>query len=997
MARLSLSFLGTFQVFLDDSLITHFRSSNVQGLLVYLMLNADRAISRQVLATLFWPDEPDSVARTNFRQTLYQLRKLLPEQEEEPFFIVTRQTVQFNLESDTTCDSIEFWHALKRGDLATAVGQPDGLYKGELLPGFTCDSLTFEDWLRHERERLHQLALDALQQRTDWLLRSGNSGEAKALCQRQLALEPWREVAHRQLMQTLTLTGERQAALAQFEVCRKVLWQELAVEPEAETVALAEQIANGEEFVLQQRPRHNLIAPVTPFFGREDELTAVQIRITDDTFRLITLVGEGGIGKSRLALEVAWLLREHFTDGVWFVPLVGVTNDRDAIATAVALAMDQPLAGQQTAREQLLAVLRERQLLLVLDNFEHLLESADLVLDLLHQAPGVCVICTSREPLNFQAEWVLSLAKLSTPPKAEPNLFPTAVPLDPTTFPAVQLFVDRAQRANGRFQLTKENQAQVVGLCRLLAGLPLALELAAAALRHQTVPQLLTAVQQSMDTLTTRRRDIPRRHRSMRAVFDSSWALLTPAEQEQWADLSIFLGPFSVMAATAVTGATLQQLQTLQEKSLLQKQGERFVFHALLREFAAEKLADSPHHRETAVRYSRYYLQAVAELADALNGEMPHIAVQRIAGAWDNVRGAWETACTELAEVAVTHSDWKQVLAALVPLSDFCQIHGRYREGLRLFGAAADCLRGGEYPEVLAQLLTQQAAMHVRLSNYPQATALIEEAITLTKDDWVIARLQITWGEALWRQGNLAEAESKLHIALALAQKAKLPQLVGIATYHLGVLHDLKGAYEASLAYLEEALTIWQKLNNRRWQGNTLTSIGFVAQELSQWVRAEEALIQSLLLSRSVEDKRGEINTLGNLSNIFTQKGDYDKARKHLMQALQLAKTTGDQHVQATLHYNLAWNAQNARLFEEAEDSAKMAQQLSVLVGDRRGEGRSLKLLGELAVTKDCFSEAERLFQSALKLFQRIGDQVNERNVISALNDLGLQKKQQRK
>jgi len=964
MAQLTLSFLGTFQVMLGNDPITKFRSANVQGLLVYLATQPGHAFSRDVLATLFWPDEPDSTARTNFRQTLYQLRKLLEKggDDKRPFLTVNRQTVQFNPDSDHQCDVTNFIQALKLGDLATAVGQPDGIYQGDLLPGFTCDSLEFEDWLRRERERLHGLALDALQQRTEWLLSSGNLTEAKAMAKRQLSLEPWRELAHRQLIQAHALAGDRQAAQAQFETCKKTLWEELAAEPEPKTIALAEQIAAGAEIQLRARPRHNLIAPVTPFFGREADLNAVRARITDRAFRLVTLVGEGGIGKSRLALEVAWQLREQFADGVWFVPLAGLeekpaegsaneppaennlpqvrSNLQDAIATAVAQALDHSLAGQQAPREQLLAFLQERQLLLVLDNFEQLLAGADLVLDLLQQAPGVCVICTSREPLNFQAEWVLPLERMPLPPRVDPYLLPVAGSQDSTAFPAIQLFVDRAQRANGRFQLTTENQTQIVILCRLLVGLPLALELAAAALRHQTIQQLTTSIQQSIDTLSSRRRDIPRRHRSMRAVFESSWALLTPTEQAQLAGLAIFLGPFSKRAAVAITEATLYELQTLQEKSLLQTQGERFVLHALLRQFAAEKLANLPQKEVVTMQHSHYYLQAVADLGGALNGEMPHLAVQRIAGAWKNVRGAWET--------AVARHDFAPILAALIPLSDFCQICGLYHDGLRLFTLATDRLQKDDRPEAVAQLLTQQAAMLVRLSDYPRAIAIIEDALALTTEGWVTARLHITWGEALWRQGMWVEAEEKLRVAQSVAQEIGAQALLGIATFHLGVVHDLQGMPENALALLQETLAIWQLLGNLRWQGFTHNSLGLVARKLGQTEQAKTSFEQALRISQANDDRQAQTSTLNNLSMLATEQGEFATAKNLLGQAISLAKSVNDKEQQARIIHNLAWNAKQAGWFKEAQPYAERALDILQQIGSVEEEKRVRQLLAKL-------------------------------------------------
>ena len=244
MARLTLAFLDTFQVTLDSQPITRFRSSKNRGLLVYLALQSDRPFPREVLATLFWPEESESNARNNLRQSLYQLRKVLGDLKspDQPYLLVTRQTVQFNADSDFVLDANHFLQSIDRGELEAAVD----VYYGDLLPGFTCDSLQFEDWLRHEREQLHHAALEAMFAVTEDHLQSGQLDQAQAVARRQLALEPWREPAYRQLMQAYALAGDRGSALAQYEVCREILWDELGVEPTAETVALYESIKVGD-------------------------------------------------------------------------------------------------------------------------------------------------------------------------------------------------------------------------------------------------------------------------------------------------------------------------------------------------------------------------------------------------------------------------------------------------------------------------------------------------------------------------------------------------------------------------------------------------------------------------------------------------------------------------------------------------------------------------------------------------------------------------------
>ena len=854
MAQLSIFLLGTFQVTQNEQIITQFRSANVKGLLVYLVLNAERPLPRDVLATQFWPEEATNVANTNFRQALYQLRKIFktPDAQGEPYLIVNRQSVQFNPKSDYYLDVEQFLQAISSDDLETAVS----LYQGELLPGFSTKSTLFEDWLLEKRESYNRLALDTLYTHTEQLIQRQAFTRAITIARQQLALEPWREEAHRQLMLALMLNGERSAALAQYDLCRDTLLTELGTEPEVATQTLFKQIEAGDESFTsppsisifsspppQQKQSHNLPTQVAPFFNREALLSLLIERIPDKDHRLVTLVGEGGIGKSRLSLAVGRQLLDSFTNGVWFISLAGLakTNNEETaqnrIATVIAQTLGLPLQGQKAPSEQVIPFLRGRSCLLILDNFEHVIAGADFVMALLQEAPEVAVICTSREPLHFLAEWVVPVEQLLTP-DAE-----TAVSTEIASYPAIQLFVDRAERVDGRFQLTDENVHDVIQICEQVVGLPLAIELAASSLRQRSLSALNQAIQTSIHILTTQFRDIPPRHRSMHAVFTNSWSLLNKVEQALFAGLSIFRGGFTQEAAKAITAASSDQIQLLVEKSLVQQvENDRFQMHELVRQFAAEKCTELGLETSTSQQHSKYYLNFVAEQESDLVGETPQEAASLITADLDNVRLAWET--------AVNNETITQLLASAPALSDFFQIRGLYLEGVNLFTQAVEI---DTSPTEKAYLTSYQIQQFVRLSRYKPALQGIKNALHITEDqedNWLKCRLHISWGEVLWRQGDLDEAEEHLNLALQIAQENQFLPLTGFAKFHLGVVYDYRGLHEKSLAWFEQALAIWQQLNNKRQQGFTLISIGGVARQIPNLQKAERALNKALVINQ---------------------------------------------------------------------------------------------------------------------------------------------------
>lgn len=663
MPHLALTCLGAIQVHLDGTALTNFHSVKVQGLLAYLALEATRPPpTRETLMALFWTDDAPQSAQRSLRQALYALRRTLGDSDNathEPFLLVTRQTIQFNPRSQVTLDVTTFLQQVQQGHLAQAAA----LYRADLLTGMTTDCAPFEEWLRGTREYLHNLALNALDQLTQQRLAASDYAGAVPYARRQLTLEPWREEAHRQAMTALALSGDRSAALAQYETCRRILTAELGVETDEETTQLYEQIRAGklrgqraappltahsleitsepnvgEETVVRptmsQAVRHNLPSQPTPFIGRQADLAQIITRLNDQGCRLLTIVGPGGMGKTRLALQTAQTILDvgftladseagstaypKFADGVFFVALAGVASP-DLLVSTIAATLDFTPYGNGTPQSQLLGHLRPKTILLVLDNFEHLLDGVDVITSLLAAALGVKVLTTSREALNLYEEWLHPLSGMSFPGDEDEARRESNAQLSDYT--AVQLFVQRAQRMKPSFDLTSEGAA-VVRICHLVGGMPLGIEMATSWLKHFPCEQIAKEIERNLDFLATTLRNVPSHHRSIRAVFEHSWHLLSVAEQQTLQQLAVFRGGFQLAAAQQVAGANFPLLVSLAEKSLVQPTPSgRYQIHELLRQFAEEKLqALLQEWSAVQERHAHYYLLFLQQHQAGLEG-----------------------------------------------------------------------------------------------------------------------------------------------------------------------------------------------------------------------------------------------------------------------------------------------------------------------------------------------------------------------------------------
>ena len=381
-----------------------------------------------------------------------------------------------------------------------------------------------------------------------------------------------------------------------------------------------------------RQPRHNLPTFPTSFIGRAEEIAELGSLLDNPDCRLLTLVGPGGIGKTRLAVEIARTKLENFPDSVYFVPLQPLQVP-DQVLAAVIDAL--PLQVSDDPKQDLLNYLREKRLLLVLDNFEHVLESAALVSDILTAAPHVCVLATSREVMRLQREWVRYVAGLTWPDDASSRQHNEH-------YSAVDLFADRAWRLNSTFSLADERK-HVIRICQLLEGMPLALELAAGWIDTLPCAEIAAEIEQDLSILASDTRDMPDRHRSMRAVLDHSWQRLTVAEQAVFPKLSVFRGGFEREAAEQVAGATLRILSDLVRKSWLRMSGGRYDIQEVLRQYAHEGLLAARDSDATLAAHCRYYAAFMQQRAQDVKGRRQLGALDEIEADWKQLELGLET------------------------------------------------------------------------------------------------------------------------------------------------------------------------------------------------------------------------------------------------------------------------------------------------------------------------------------------------------------------
>lgn len=907
--KLEIYTFGNLRIRVGDTAVTNFASRKAEALLVYLACNP-RSHARETLAAMFWDDSPQQRALANLSVLLSSLRKTLGK-----FLATSRYEISLTHVEDLWVDALDLSKTLDQlpthkpmtRTSAAAATRVLNLVHGPFLSGFFIQQAgPFSEWVLLEQERLAQLTISGMDRLIDFYMQREQPLEGISLGLRLVSFDPLREESHRKLMRLYALSGQRNAAIEQYQMCTAVLADELGVEPTDETRLLMAQIRDGEfdapasrnslanSALAMTSPRypHNLPTDMTTFVGRDAELAQIEERLNQPVCRMLTVVGPGGVGKTRLIQAAARQRIDQYLHGITFVPLASLAS-ADLLETALAEAVKFTFSGRDDTSAQLLNYLSNKEMLIVLDSFEHLSGDAavSLLTAILADAPEVQLLLSSRERLHVQAEWLFEVRGLSCPPQdAQENL---------EQYGAVQLFLQRARQVSPTFDNGPAALREVANITRLLEGMPLGIELAASNVRYHSCADIAAGIREGLDFLRTSLRDLPQRHRSVRAVIDHSWDSLTPQEQEAFMSLSVFRGVFSQEAARKLLSGHASQLYALVDKSLLQRQENgRYHLHNLLRHYAAERMRD---HSDSALQAYRrhvvYYAELLQRWQHAIKGGDQTRALEAIQNDIENIRAAWQYAKMLDANDTALFS---LLSDAVETLFHYYSMGSWFSEGKLAFKQGADWLTNidGERAQKLhAKLLARYGWFAFLLGDKAAGRAALSTSLSLNK------RLNEP-GEVLFCYNYLGAINFYSHefedARAHLEQGIEIARAIGdtygeaIGLNILGVLHfDLHKIEEAE-TYLRDSLRLKREIGDRWGIAFSLEKLGTLEMMYDHLKEAEAHFEESLAIRRNLGDRRGVALCLYQLAELARKGGDETEARSHYRDSLALFETIGD-------------------------------------------------------------------------------------------------------
>jgi len=1045
-----LELLGRTELRYGEAVYDRFRERKIVSLLAVLCLSETHTVGRDQLIEILWPDESPDLSRNRFRVTLYRVRQLIEPPGVEPGSVVVlaQNSVSLRMEA-ITCDARDF---LNKITLAETAGNPDeeiraleravALYRGDLMPGFD------DPWAENQRERLANTRYHALRKLTRGMMgRSAGFDRALPHARVAVSIEPYDEEAHCDLIRLYGATGQFSQAIAQYEALEALLKRDLDAKPSPQARRLARMLserighavrsdargANPEDFLVgadgpaesesgpagdlsaNQQPPSSTPATDEPkvaarlpvylsrYFGRQETIEAVtELLSLESMTRIVSLLGPGGAGKTRLSLEVAKRLLTAYSNRAHFVALAdlfSVQQVPDAILTAIALTPDP----SRDSLSQVIEALQRAPALLIFDNAEHLLpDLRDLLLALLKAIPTVRCVVSTRRSIAIEGAQEIQIGTLTVPGEgADASVLPGCS--------AVALFLDRARAVRSDFGITESNARDIGKLCRFLEGMPLSIELAAARLRVMSVKEMVSQMSASLNWLVDPRGSKETRHRSLRTSIEWSCRLLAPPHREALNVLALFAGGFRAEAAMHLCSsiddpgiATLDMLDELTSASLISTAEDAagitwFRMVEALRGFALEQLARSGCEQSARLRHLNWCL-GLAGQAGTLAASDPSMK---------ELDANWRSAL----EFGLSESEPPEIQAAGIQLAEALTPYWLARGSLT---EGRDWLRRSLHlsigDEMRMRLSSAQAILAVPQGDYAEAEQMAAEAIALASklgDSRHIAINQSTLGQIAFRQGRYPESTERSEKALELHRALGDTGACIECLKALGMTAWYESNHRLAQVRIEEGLYLARELGNRHAIADALLKLGNIARDEGDRAKARPLLDEALLIFRELDVPRdigsalhdlgllhiasnhetarayfqeayryfheigirsGFASCVHNLGQLFLLDGRLAEAKEYTEDALSIYRSLGDRrNISASLH-NLAVITERQGDYDRAMPMLLEAAEFDEQIGNRQGLAvRGMQIaLNRLSVGD--FDEAERWVQSALKI-----------------------------
>jgi len=984
---LEIRVFGEWEARVAGEPMSRLRSRTERHLLAWLVLHAGSEVSREALAGTLWPESAPDRGLFYLRRALMDLRQALGP-EAARLTSPTPRTLRFDAASPSVfIDALAFDVAIARSTEQSLTYAIE-LYRGPLLR--ECSQV----WALSEREARERAYVEALERLARLAVERQAPETAVRWLQQAIRTDPARETAQQALIQALAASGNAAGMVQAYRAFRLYLHNELNAAPAPETIELYQRLqARTRETTatrpvqpatrLAAPPTRHLPIPLSPLIGRESDIEDAHACLRSN--RLVTLTGSGGVGKTRLSIAIAERSEDDFPDGVWFVDLAPhspETNVADAIATTLCLREEH----SETALHRLLGHLRDLALLIILDNCEHVLDSAARTADvLLAQCPSLKILTTSRQPLSLPGEISWRVPSLALPaPVRSPGSSRSGEALkeraeEILNSAAVRLLIDRARRASPGWLAATPDIEIIAAICRDLDGIPLAIELAAARVKSLSVEGILRRLDARLNLLTGGSRTLAR-HQTLRAALDWSHDLLNESEKALLSRLSVFSGGWTLEAAEAVCSGmpveerhVLDLLTSLCDKSLViaEEQGRAIRYRLLetVRQYGRDLMLETGEGETWRNRHLAHFLALVEEAEPHLSRAEQTHWLEQLEIEHENLRAALQWS----ADGAENRAGGLRMAGALW---HFWEIRGHLSEGRTWLAGALSSGPVNAPDPARAKALHGAGCLAWRQGDQGSAWVLHEESLAIRRklgDRPGIAGSLGGLGLIAAQRDDYASARAFYEECLEIRLETGDRTGIAWSLTSLGEIAAGQGDYASAQALFQQALEIHRELGSRTWEAINLVCLGGVAVKLGDYAAAQDLNEQSLAIQRELGNGLGTASSLFNLGEVAHRQGDYASARSLYEEALGINRELGNRNWEARNLGSLGLVAYDQGDYASAMTLHKESLEIQQELGDRSGIAASLEGLASVAVVLDAPCRGAALWGAAERLREEIG------------------------